>query len=434
MHYSVLIIFLMIVTNIVQELSFFLIYLIFFAKDMAFDVKRMRIPLGLYFVLLTAGTAASVGIVTYMSMVLLFVITNVMCTKRHSYNFFMILPAFLFYLLISVFPEYQLQMLTGGINEGIDGSELTAIGMIVDAVVFTFLIVTVYRSKKHDLNLCLSGKETGGFCIYFLFELFLIYVLNVFSRSLTGTAYLISGSLVFIFSLLMFIAYWQYLFIRRMDLSLVTHVKETEKYLSVQLQFWEQTKESHDEIRQLKHDLRSHLQIIEELCAKNHFDQAEKYTRQLSQKPVLAGLGYPAGNDIAGLILSVKKEIAAKQGTAFSCEGDFTALRGWESVDVCTLLSNLLDNAIEASAEVENSYVSISGIEHKNYFTLIIKNRTDHPVRIRHNQIATTKQDKRQHGIGLLAVARVVQKYQGEYLLSYESGEFSVEVILPIMR
>lgn len=432
MHYSVLITFLMIITNIVQELSFFLVYLIFFAKDMTFDLKRMHIPLGIYLVLLTAGTIASAGIVTYISIALLFIITNVMCTKRHGYNFLMILPAFLFYVLISVFPEYQLQMLTGSMDGGIEGSELTAAGMIVDALVFAFLVVTVYRLKKQELSLRLNGKEIGGFSIYFLFELFLIYVLTIFYEALTGTAYLISGSIVFIFSLLFIVVFWQYLFARRMSQDLVTHVKETEEYLSLQLQFWEQTKESHDEIRQLKHDLRSHLQIIEELCAKNHFDQAAKYTRQLSQKPALTGSAQPAGNDVAGLILSVKNEAAAKQGTDFSCEGDFTVFRGWEPVDVCTLLSNLLDNALEASAEVENGYISVSGIQHKNYFTLIIKNRTDRPVRIRHNQIATTKEDKYRHGIGLSAVARVVRKYQGEYLLSYENGEFSVKVILSV--
>lgn len=434
MHYSVLTTFLMIVTNIVQELSFFLIYLIFFAKDITYNVKRMLIPLALYLALLTAGTIASVGIVTYISIALFFLITNVMCTKRHSYNFIMILPAFLFYLLISVFPEYQLQMLTGSMYGGIEGSDLTVMGMMVDTLVLAFLLVTVYRSKKHKIGLRLSGKEIGGFCICFLFELFLIYVLTVFYRTLNGTAYLLSGSIVFMFSILLIVVCWQYLFTRRMNQSLVTHVKETEEYLSLQLQFWEQTKESHDEIRQLRHDLRGHLQVIEELCAKNHFDQAEQYTRQLSQKPALAGSGQPAENDVAGLILSVKKEAAAKQDTAFSCEGDLTVFREWEPVDVCTLLSNLLDNALEASAGVKNSYVSVSGIQHKNYFTLIVKNRTDRPVRIRYNQIATTKQDKRLHGIGLLAVARVVQKYQGEYLLSYENDEFTVTVILPIKQ
>lgn len=433
MHYDIFTTCIVIFFNALQVAGFYLIYMLFFIKNIIPDRRKLLAFSAVSFLILSVGNITGSDFVIDIGALLLPVLTALFLTRNRIYNFLMILPALLLYTLLSVFPEYMLRHVFDNWQDELLGvPRLSVPGMLVDILLLGLLGFSAAKCRKRRISLRLKGWEIGGFCLYFFFALFEIYVLTIFQGTLTNTARIISDSIIFVFTVIIFLAYLRYLFAIRKNQDLESYVKETEDYLSMQLYFLEKEQENHKELRQLRHDLSNHLQIIRELCANRDYAAAEKYAAELSEKSDLSKLLHLTGNRIADIVLSAKREAALSQGTAFICDGDFQCLSYMKPVDVCTLLSNLLDNALEATASIENGCINVQGIRHRNFYTLIVTNPVSKPVSIKNNQVATTKKNKHYHGIGLSGVKRIVQSYHGECMLSCEGNVFSVKVIFPL--
>lgn len=105
------------------------------------------------------------------------------------------------------------------------------------------------------------------------------------------------------------------------------------------------------------------------------------------------------------------------------------------AIDICTIFSNIIDNAIEAVSLVEgNKYIDISLRKHNNYLVISEKNPCKNKVTIVDNSIDSTKKDHGNHGFGLVNIKEVVGKYDWDVNLSVnevDGGyEFSIEIVL----
>lgn len=435
MHYDMITTCVVIFFNTLQVAAFYLIYLLFFAVDCVLERRRLMLFSAAAFLILSIGNIIGNDLVIDVGALLLPVLTAVFLTQKRIYNVFMLIPAFFFYTLLAVFPEYMLRHVFDNWQDELLGvPRLSVPGMLVDVGLLTLLCLFALKCQKQHISLRLKGWEIAGLILYFFFAFFEIYVLTIFQGTLTDTARMISDSIIFVSTVVIFIAYLRYLFAVRKNRLLEANVKETENYLSMQLYFLEQEQENEKELRQLRHDLRNHLQVIRELCANRDYAGAEKYAAELSKKPGLTGQFHITGNRIADIVLAAKKEAALLQGTAFICDGDFQYFDDMKPADVCTLLSNLLDNALEACKDLPESCIRVHGVQHRNFYTLMITNPVARPVAIRNNQIATTKKNRHSHGIGLSGVARIVQSCHGEFLLSCEENLFTAKLILPLKR
>lgn len=433
MHYNIFTTCIVIFFNALQVAGFYLIYMLFFVKNIIPDRRKLLAFSAVSFLILSFGNIIGSDLVIDIGALLLPVLTALFLTGNRICNFLMILPALLLYTLLSVFPEYMLRHVFDNWQDELLGvPRLSVPGMLVDILLLGLLMFSAAKCRKHCISLRLKGREIGGLCLYFFFALFEIYVLTIFQGTLTNTARIISDSIIFVFTVIIFLAYLRYLFAIRKNQTLESHVKETEGYLSMQLYFLEKEQENNKELRQLRHDLSNHLQVIRELCTHRDYAAAEKYAAELSDKSDLARQLHVTGNQIADIVLSAKREAALSQGTAFICDGDFQCLSYMKPVDVCTLLSNLLDNALEASASIENGCINVQGIRHRNFYTLIVTNPVSKPVSIKNNHVATTKKNKQCHGIGLSGVSHIVHSYHGEYILSCEGNVFSAKVVFPL--
>ncbi|MEZ3514546.1 MAG: ATP-binding protein [Lachnospiraceae bacterium] len=104
--------------------------------------------------------------------------------------------------------------------------------------------------------------------------------------------------------------------------------------------------------------------------------------------------------------------------------------------DLVTLLTNLLDNAIEACEKLDPSNMSIDRIIQfkmiweTGQLVLSIRNPVSSPVRIKNNTIVTSKKDSIQYGIGLSNVDFVIKKYGGTSIIACENGWFSFSAIV----
>lgn len=417
--------------NSVEGMNLLMIDLLFFAKNVTPDRKRIYRICGVFVLVMLVSNLflyrfwGNIGIYLLLPAVIL------LCTGNRIYNLIMMLPAFLLFMLLMVFPEQMCIEVFDRRSEDICSIfGLSVYSIVTDILWFLLLSVTERKCAKQGYDLRLKGSELFGFLLYFLFELFALYVLAIFRTSLTQEAMLISGAVVIIISVVLLLIYWKYLILKRRNVQSQQRIMETEAYLSMQLQAAGKEQENQDEMRILRHDLRNHLQVLQELCAGKHYDEALTYASKLSQKPVLTKSLHITGNKAADIVLSLKNEEAQKHGISLRCEGSFGMLERLEQVDVCTILSNLLDNALEAARGIPNGEIMMRCVERKNYITLIITNPVKEDVRIVNNRIPTIKADTEKHGFGLSAVMRIAKKYHGECLLTCSGGVFTAKVIL----
>lgn len=363
---------------------------------------------------------------------LLLILLNIFCcTGSRIYNFFMMLPAFFFYMMLDILPDFMVKQVFDVKDVYILGLQgATAHGTVIDVALCTLYLVSMYAAKRKNLDLRLSGKEIVGFCLYFLFLMLDTVVLQVFLVALPAMDRILYGCCVLFFALVILGIYWSWLFTRRENRKLTASAGEAKNFLDMQLKFAEESKAGEQELKRLRHDLRGHMQVLGELCDRKEYDKVDKYIEDLSDNPGLAVNATITGNITADIVVSLKKAEAEKYHIDFSCEGDFRNLDKMHAVDICTIFTNVLNNALEASMQTENPQIKLQGITHRNYFTLIVSNKVSAPVRIKNNRIVTTKKDKHNHGIGLDSVKSVVKKYQGDCELECKDGWFFIKIMV----
>ena len=89
--------------------------------------------------------------------------------------------------------------------------------------------------------------------------------------------------------------------------------------------------------------------------------------------------------------------------------------------DIYSLFGNALDNAIEASSQTKEKFIVINIASNKQKIEICIENSSN-PVELHNNTIFTTKQDAKNHGLGLSSIIRTLDKYNGKLYISYNNG------------
>ena len=181
-----------------------------------------------------------------------------------------------------------------------------------------------------------------------------------------------------------------------------------------------------NEMRKIRHDMKSHLQCLAALISKNDNKQAEEYIDDIIENKLDFGYDYiKTENKVVDSIINMKLFQCKKDGiTTIVHINKFDTYV--EDTDMCALLSNILDNAIEASIkENERKEVCIEIMPKKGYVNIIVKNAISHSVLESNPDLTTTKTNDHIHGIGMRSTADIVKKYDG-MLDFYEQNKFFV--------
>lgn len=137
------------------------------------------------------------------------------------------------------------------------------------------------------------------------------------------------------------------------------------------------------------------------------------------------------------IILNQKYAIAESRSIRFSSQLDDLSSFPLSDLELVTVLSNLIDNAIEACEKIEDAqrrYISLNMKVEPQAAFLHIENPSAAPVKIQNNHIVTTKKNPLEHGYGLQNVIYVLEQHHVIYLLNYdtESGVFSFSAQIPM--
>lgn len=183
--------------------------------------------------------------------------------------------------------------------------------------------------------------------------------------------------------------------------------------------------------RKLTHDFNNHLAALQTLAQAGETAQLEAYLQHLCQNALQNSPAISCGSPIVDAVLNQKYAEACRLDIPMELQIDRVDLLPMEPEDMVVLLSNLLDNALEACQKIGSQKKSIRLKLSVDVETalLAVANTVKEPVVIQNNQIRTTKPDPLGHGYGLRNIQSVLQKYGYSYTLSYEDGWFRFSTV-----
>ncbi len=206
-----------------------------------------------------------------------------------------------------------------------------------------------------------------------------------------------------------------------------------QKYFELEYEYLCEYRKKQEEINKLRHDWNNHISLVSVMWEQKEYEKAAKYIASLPLQQESEMFDILTGNEVADIILNVKKAEALKENIEFSFQGNMDKLYFIEPIHMCIILSNALDNGIEACKKVEqDSFIRVSVTQNKNMIMLQIINSTAGKVDIRENKLHTTKENPQLHGFGFNNIIEVVNNYKGRYMIEADDKTFYLKIIFEV--
>jgi two-component system, LytTR family, sensor histidine kinase AgrC len=200
-----------------------------------------------------------------------------------------------------------------------------------------------------------------------------------------------------------------------------------EQQLSVQ-------KSTTTETLKIRHDINKNLEAISYLLQKNNLSESISYIDAITKTLSNTKVTISSGNSIIDSILNIKIALCEQQNIKIKIQVDCIPNLNISAFDICAIISNLLDNAIEANAKVDemHRFIKTTLYSYKNYFLIAVKNPYAHKLIVESDLLRTNKHDIYRHGFGLESIKSSTEKYQGTFKYITNNGIFTAIVMLPL--
>ena len=217
----------------------------------------------------------------------------------------------------------------------------------------------------------------------------------------------------------------------------VKNVKElyelrTEHYKQkLDQQYYEMIEQANMDMRVFSHDVKNHLIQLRDL---DDIEQIHAYIDSLRIDIRHFDNTGVSDNKMLDLILSKYERLCEIDNIRFSVDVKTANLHYISDTDLTALMSNLLDNAVEAAHDSKDSFIDIVIFSKNSLFDgLIIRNRSKFPPKLSDGKLLTRKNNKEIHGLGLLSVQKILKKYSAIIDWSYqeETCMFQTEIAFP---
>lgn len=307
-------------------------------------------------------------------------------------------------------------------------STLIPIGILsefcVNILLYLLFILLIYlyaiRSEINFLPGIFSEIPKWIFVVILLFELSCYYKEFGLSSQWYQWLYIVSSILV--------IACFAFLVLKIFYMS--NRQSLILSQMSEQKEYSENKLKTDEEIRRFRHDYKNHMIVVNAFLENGKPEKAKEYLESVNLSMFSAEYSLKTGNFVADAILNVKQSIALADNIIIDYNG-FIPPVGVRDEDLSTIISNLIDNAIEASKKIKGEkYINVEADIMGKFLVISVSNPVA-PGSV-NSDLSTSKKDKRNHGIGLNNVKRVVSRYDGVIVTEFDKDTFIVDVRLKL--
>lgn len=204
--------------------------------------------------------------------------------------------------------------------------------------------------------------------------------------------------------------------------------------LEQQSEMMKKIKKQYDNLLEMRHNYVHELSYIQGILNEKNYTKLEKYLKDELSSEKLKGYNYIfTSNKIIDSIINYKFEIAEQKGISVVCSLTVEIPELLEH-DISIILSNLLDNAIEASEKLRDTKpeIILNIAEKSGYYSILIKNRISNSIISENKQLHTTKNDRKHHGYGLKTVKMLTETHNGMVDIYEKDNFFIVNAMLNI--
>lgn len=204
--------------------------------------------------------------------------------------------------------------------------------------------------------------------------------------------------------------------------------------MDMQYKYYLELYEAQDKIKKLYHDINNHILCIDSISKNEKLSHL--YLKSIDEDLKEYRNKFNSENIILDIILNEKGNECIKRNIQFNVDINFEKCKFIEMKDVCSIFSNMIDNAIEACDKIENKSIEKSiklrGTIVKNFFVIKCENTKINKVEAVKNKIITSKKDKFIHGIGLDSINSSIEKYSGDIRIENLEEKFIIKIYIPL--
>ena len=195
---------------------------------------------------------------------------------------------------------------------------------------------------------------------------------------------------------------------------------------------YQEVENMYKKMRGWRHDYRNHIQTMKVLAEKGDLEAIKEYLNKLDEDLATVDTVVKTGNAMADAILNSKISLAKSRGINVKVDAHVPVKLKMSELDLCVILGNLFDNAIEASLPLpeEERLIRVYMVMKNTQLYISFTNFTASKKQTKEaNLFKTTKGDG--HGFGLVRIDSIIEKLDGYLSRNSEDGAFTTEVLIP---
>ncbi|RDY27734.1 ATP-binding protein [Romboutsia weinsteinii] len=409
-----------------------------------FDVQFILTSI---FLILTIIMGLGFGAIPLQFMLKMFLITYLICKNFYKINRRKSIISSVIYTLIYILVESSIfWFLTfSPYSRGYLLEITLIINFIIFFVVISFfnILQNIYKNKKYYLYIILT--TTINLLTIFFINKSYTDISNLYSMAVKNNVHFYDVSDMLIFSSTIQETFPYLLLIVNIllisiFLNSIKSAKEKAKAefvnekLDMQYKYYLMVKESQEKMKRVYHDMNNHMNNIKSL--KSSSEDVDKYINNIENEVKGTKNIYNTGNVLLDIILYEKSKVCLENNIEFNVGIDFSKCDFIEMIDISSIFSNLIDNAIEACNKIDDNniekYITIKSTFIKGYYVVRCENSKNNKVIIKNNKIFTSKKDKFIHGIGIDSIKSSIKRYNGELKIKDSEYKFVATIHIPV--
>jgi len=205
-----------------------------------------------------------------------------------------------------------------------------------------------------------------------------------------------------------------------------------------QITAYQMLEEQYGRSERLRHDLKNHVIALSGLWEENDWKRLGNYLKKMENSAELGACEEATGNRVVDALLYQKRKMAEEKGILWECDVQIPGQSGIHEFDLCVLFGNILDNAAEACERLQRRetkkelqpFIHVHAGTVKKCFLLEVTNSM--AVAKQPESGHSEKKNPQEHGIGLLNVRDVVDKYDGTMDVEMQDGIFTISLLIPL--
>ena len=313
-----------------------------------------------------------------------------------------------------------------------------AAGLLYNLICLLFVLFAWYPATHAARNMIQDENFAQTWYTFWILPLIFI-TLNCFMvpkyRGTLYTGRILQGYVVLSLILLaILILFYTMFLLMANSLNRNARLQQENHFLSMQQARYDNLRIAIDETRQARHDLRHHFLQLSALAEHGELEKIKEYLSNANSKIPDYDLHF-CENQAADSVISHYAALAKRENIPFQANAALPAHISIDQIDMCLVLSNLLENALEASLKAKPFNRRIHAevyLHHKHLLLIQVENTFEGKIQEKNHIFQSSKRPG--NGVGIQSVRHIAEKNGGDSSFTYENGVFTAKIMLRIQK